>query len=121
MTPEGYEVGCSLLTLAKRDPENVLGDLSVERRPGAFCFVDLRDVPAGTLIHATVVEAEGTTAVIETHALDPTSVPPTIVVAWLTVRSATALDAVGVTAVISGALADAGIPCNVLAGLHHDH
>ena len=32
-----------------------------------------------------------------------------------------ALDAVGLTAAVSRALADAGLSCNVLAGLHHDH
>jgi uncharacterized protein len=32
-----------------------------------------------------------------------------------------ALDAVGLTAAVSRALAAAGLSCNVLAGLHHDH
>ena len=33
----------------------------------------------------------------------------------------TDLAAVGITAKVSGALAEAGIACNVLAGFHHDH
>ena len=32
-----------------------------------------------------------------------------------------ALDAVGLTAVVAAALADDGIPANVVAGFHHDH
>ena len=32
-----------------------------------------------------------------------------------------ALDAVGLTAAFATALADAGLSCNVIAGLHHDH
>jgi hypothetical protein len=32
-----------------------------------------------------------------------------------------ALDAAGLTAAVSTALADAGLSCNVIAGHHHDH
>ncbi len=32
-----------------------------------------------------------------------------------------ALDGVGLTATVSSALAEAGIPCNVVAAYHHDH
>ena len=46
---------------------------------------------------------------------------PRFVAAWLTLRVHSALDAVGLTAAVSRALADAGIACNVLAGFHHDH
>jgi hypothetical protein len=37
----------------------------------------------------------------------------------LTVHSA--LEGVGLTAAVSGALAEQGIACNVVAGFHHDH
>ena len=37
----------------------------------------------------------------------------------LTVHSA--LEGVGLTAAVAGALAQAGIACNVVAGYHHDH
>ncbi|WP_454813041.1 ACT domain-containing protein [Labrys neptuniae] len=32
-----------------------------------------------------------------------------------------ALDGVGLTAAVASALADAGIPCNMVAAYHHDH
>jgi hypothetical protein len=75
------------------------------------------DVP----VAATVAEDEGTTAVISTADALRLGLEPGFVAAWLTVNVNSALDAVGLTAAISGALATEGIPCNVLAGYHHDH
>ncbi len=100
----------------------MLRTLRVERRPGTFRFVDLADVPPGAVVHATVTESEGTTAIAEVGALGaPEATGAAFTAAWLTVGVHSALDAVGLTAALSGALAEAGIACNVLAGLHHDH
>lgn len=41
--------------------------------------------------------------------------------ARITLMVHSALEGVGLTAAVSGALADAGIACNVVAGFHHDH
>lgn len=39
----------------------------------------------------------------------------------ITLRVHSALDGVGLTAAVSGALAAGGIACNMVAGHHHDH
>lgn len=70
---------------------------------------------------ATVAEEEGTTVVLERDAADRMGIGYDWVGAWITLRVHSALDAVGLTAAVSATLADAGISCNVLAGLHHDH
>ena len=39
----------------------------------------------------------------------------------ITLRVHSALDGIGLTAAVSAALTEAGIACNVVAALHHDH
>lgn len=57
-------------------------------------------------------EEEGTTAVLPDPAGD---------FARITLMVHSALDGVGLTAAVAGALAERGIACNVVAGFHHDH
>jgi hypothetical protein len=65
---------------------------------------------------ATVAEDEGLTVVAPLSVLG--GGPPWARIS-LTVHSD--LAAVGLTAAFARALADAGISCNVIAGVHHDH
>lgn len=72
-------------------------------------------------VAAMVTEAEGTTSVISATDAMRMDLEPEFIAAWLTLNVDSALDAVGLTAAVSSALATDGIPCNVLAGCHHDH
>lgn len=40
---------------------------------------------------------------------------------WITLSLPTELEAIGITAAVSKALAAKNIPCNIVAALHHDH
>ena len=92
------------------------------RRPGAFVFVT---VDAGDAVApqaaATVLEDEGRTLVLPREEADRRGLGYDYVAAWITLAVDSALDEVGLTAAFSAALAEAGISCNVLAGVHHDH
>ena len=46
---------------------------------------------------------------------------PVFEAAWITLDVHSALEAVGLTAEVARVLTDAGIPCNIVAALHHDH
>ncbi len=70
---------------------------------------------------AMVAEPEGTTYVLRQDDADRADIPYDFVGAWITLRVHSALEAVGLTAAVSTALASAGISCNVLAGYFHDH
>lgn len=93
------------------------------RRPGNYVFAVVpseAEIPAED-VHASVREEEGVTLVMRQDAADRHGLGYDFVAAWITLDVHSALDAVGLTAVVSAALADAGISCNVLAGYYHDH
>jgi uncharacterized protein len=77
------------------------------------------ELPAGVVPFAAVREDEGLSLVVErAHAGDLRCSAPFRAIT-LTVHSS--LEAVGLTAAVARALADLGIPANVVAGFHHDH
>lgn len=100
----------------------LLATIRPARRPGRFVFVSLpptEPVPPAAL--ATVVEDEGRSVVLPEEDAIARGLRPAFVGAWITLRVQSALDAVGLTAAVSGALAEHGISANVIAGHHHDH
>ncbi len=66
-------------------------------------------------------EKEGFTVILEKNYADTEGVVYASAFAWLTLHIHSALDAVGLTAAFSKALADNHISCNVVAGFYHDH
>lgn len=105
-----------------RDLPNLLANLDARRVPGRFVFVAapperLAALPA----LATLREDEGWTVVLRAEDADAAALRYDFVAAWITLTVHSDLAAVGLTAAVARALADAGIACNVLAGLHHDH
>ncbi len=107
----------------ERDLTRLVSGMRPELDPGryVFCTVDGRDVPPGLHPVVTVAESEGLTLVLREAEADAASLPYDYVAGWITLRVHSALDAVGLTAAVAGALADAGLSCNVVAGYHHDH
>ena len=63
-------------------------------------------------------EKEGFTIIIEKNYADTEGVAYTSQFAWITLHVHSALDAVGLTAAFSKALADNHISCNVVAGFY---
>ena len=104
--------------MAERNLGRLLAGLAPLVRPVPYVVVETeRDIPAA----AVIVEDEATTKVVEQTVADEHGLPYTFIAAWITCTIESELEAVGMTAVISRALADRDIACNVLAGSRHDH
>ena len=95
--------------------------------PGSFVFATPSRGDAATLdateVLATVREAEGMSHVITKQAADAAGLvyDRAFVASWITLEVHSSLSAVGLTAVVSQALAQEDISCNVIAGRYHDH
>ncbi|GAB3475169.1 PfkB family carbohydrate kinase [Nocardiopsis coralliicola] len=104
-----------------RDLGALLAGLQPELHPGTYVHASAEAVPPGVRPVATFAEAEGLTLVCTRGEAEAAGLDHGPDSAWITLRVHSALDAVGLTAAVASALADAGLSSNVLAGYHHDH
>ncbi|MFE5542416.1 ACT domain-containing protein [Streptomyces sp. NPDC056534] len=107
---------------AERDLTRLLAGMRPELDPGRYVFTTVDGpAPAGVAPVVTVTEDEGLTLVVRQEEADAAGLPYDYVAGQITLRVHSALDAVGLTAAVAGALAGEGLSCNVVAGFHHDH
>lgn len=66
-------------------------------------------------------EKEGFTVVVDKEYADTKGFDYSSIFAWITLHIHSSLDAVGLTAAFSTALAENNLSCNVVAGFYHDH
>jgi len=103
--------------------DSLLRSLEPERQPGMYAFVI---APPGSDIAAlrpiaSFRENEGTTLIVDEARALAAGLAVRFRAAWLVLKVASDLHDVGLTAAVAAALADAGIACNVVAAVHHDH
>lgn len=120
--------GFTFVTYGRRAiPVSDIGDLLSGLRPtlnpGEYAYVMTgpEDRHIRTKPVVVVHEAEGKTLVIDADAAADAGFAVGPRFAWITLQVHSDLEAVGLTAAVATALADAGIACNVAAGFHHDH
>ena len=99
-----------------RDRAAMIAGISPVLDGTAWVFVQSEDPVLIARALGTFREAEGLTLILP-EAAGAGGLP----MARITLSVHSALDGVGLTAAVSGALADAGIACNVVAAFHHDH
>jgi hypothetical protein len=101
----------------------LLRSMSPQLNDGAYVFCSLSDAAqlGGLQPLGSFQEAEGLTVILLRQQAEQLRLPYSYVAAWLTLHVHSALEAVGLTAAVASALAQAGISCNVIAGFYHDH
>ena len=105
----------------EHDLARMLASLDVQQRPGLFTFVTGDWPGLRQKAQATIQEDEGPTYVVAVGDAVEVGAPVDFIAVWLTLTVWSSLASVGLTAAIASALAEADVPCNVLAGYHHDH
>jgi hypothetical protein len=86
-----------------------------------FCTrKDLKELDFNDIIF-TFKEQEGITIVLKQEIADRMQLEYSFVAKWITLTVHSSLEAVGLTAAFSKALAEENISCNVVAGYFHDH
>lgn len=105
------------------DLANMLRALNPVLNEGVYVFASLPEpIGLGEVdFIATFREAEGLTVVLEEEQAQKAKLPVFFRAAWITLEVCSDLNAIGLTAAFSAALAEAGISCNVMAAANHDH
>ncbi|MDY2941330.1 MAG: ACT domain-containing protein [Varibaculum sp.] len=88
---------------------------------GNYIYSLTNTVPEGATPLAIVHEAEGISIIIPVHQAQQAGLETSEVFTCLTLNVHSSLTSVGLTALVSRTLAEAHIPCNVIAGYYHDH
>lgn len=105
------------------DLKTLLSSMSPTRNDGVYVFASVPfDTDLRTLEPLAVMrETEGLSVVVAEDVAARSGLAAFCRMAWITLRVHSDLEAVGLTAAFSRALAQVDIPCNVVAGAFHDH
>ncbi len=103
--------------------KKLLQNMSPELQEGDYVFCTVPEVKAEffSIIIGLFREKEGWTIVTRKEAAEQYKLACSSEMAWITLNIHSALEAVGLTAAISNALAKHHISCNVVAAYYHDH
>ena len=110
------------MTTLEHDLAAQLAQLSPRLNVGEFVFITHKGhLPANVRPLAYFHEWEGESVVLRVEQAEIIGIKYGVTYAWITLDVLSALESVGLTAAVTGALAKGGIPCNVIAAFHHDH
>jgi hypothetical protein len=90
---------------------------------GEFVFCSVKDLALVDFKDILFIfkEEESITLIVKKEVADSLKFDYSFIASWITLTVHSSLEAVGLTAAFSKALADSGISCNVVAAFYHDH
>lgn len=105
------------------DLNTLLKTMNPVLRSGEYVFCTVNNLSKIDLTDILLFfrEEEGMTIITRKETADRLNLSYTFVAAWIMLAVNSSLEAVGLTAAFSSALASEGISCNVVAAFHHDH
>lgn len=86
-----------------------------------YCLASSKEQAAALDPINYFIEKEGLTMILPKEKADIFGIPYESVFAWITLTVHSSLEAVGLTAAVSKALAEENISCNMVAAFYHDH
>lgn len=107
----------------EKDLKKLLKSMKPEHKAGEYVFCDIESLENINLdeIEMLFREKEGITLILKKEIAEKLNLNYSFVASWITLTIHSSLEAVGLTAAFSKALADNGINCNVVAAFYHDH
>jgi hypothetical protein len=108
-----------------RDTNAMLAGMKPALAEGEFFFCTTADAERAARAAPAALgwfkEEEGTTLILPQSEARSFGFEDGMPMRRIVLEVFSALDGVGLTAAVASALANEGIPCNMLAGYHHDH
>lgn len=107
----------------EKNLSTLLKSMQPRHNPGDYVFCTIDDLKSIDFDNIVLLfkEQEANTIVVKKEFADSLKLQYSFTAAWITLTVHSSLEAVGLTAAFSKALADQEISCNVVAAFYHDH
>ncbi|SMD03823.1 ACT domain-containing protein [Primorskyibacter flagellatus] len=113
------------MTKVAKTARDMIAGMTPKLKPGAFVFITTGN-PAlikslSSQAISTFKEEEGMSLIVPVEVAEEKGLDVEHPMRCITLNVYASLEGVGLTAAVSTALGDAGIPCNMVAAYHHDN
>lgn len=107
----------------EKDLDKLLRMMKPTLNVGDYVFCNIKDIAQIDIADVIMFfrENEGHTIVLKKEFAEKLQLDYSFITSWITLTVHSSLEAVGLTAAFSAALAEENISCNVVAGYFHDH